>query len=102
MNEKLPQFRRLILGLYWLFFLYHLVRDILQLYHVDSIFNTIAARSNHQWCRGDINYCSYITFPVELFALIAIPMIWNRKKAGAIEILVYLTFPVLVLMWALP
>ena len=88
--------------MYWLYFFYHLIRDILQIYHVDSFLTTIASRSNHQWCRGDINYCSYITFPVELFALIAIPLIWNRPRVGTVEVLVYITFPLLVLMWVLP
>ncbi len=102
MNDKLPRLRKYILSLYWLYFLYHLIRDILQLYHVDSIFATIAARSNHQWCRADVNYCSYITFPIEIFALIFIPIIWNKDKIGITEALVYCTLPLLVLMWALP
>lgn len=71
------------------FFIVHLIRDILQIYHVDTPLATLL-RTNHLWCRP---YCDYATLPHETFGIIGSSMVLRRNKAGVLGIIILLSLP---------
>lgn len=55
----------------------HLLRDILQIYHVNTPLATIL-KTNHTFCRP---FCDYVTLPPEIFIIIASIISLTKKKA---------------------
>lgn len=56
----------------------HLLRDILQIYNIDTPLATIL-KTNHTFCRP---FCNYVTFPPEIFLIIASLFVLGMKKFG--------------------
>jgi hypothetical protein len=81
------KFLKIIFTLLLVFFIIHLVRDLLQVYHVNTPLATML-RTNHLWCRP---YCDYATFPHEIFGIIASSIVLRRNKVGILGILVLLS-----------
>jgi len=92
MNNKISKIALLII---LLFSVYHLMRDILQIARVNTIFANMF-HWEHFWCKP---YCDYIFFPPQLFNIVAIPIILKRKKFGVLGILVLLTIPYGLWAW---
>ena len=86
---------------YFLWAVYHTIRDVLQLLDVNTFIATIGHRRPN-WCIPFGDSCNYITFPIEIYVLIAVPLVWNRKKIGTPEVLILLTLPITLLMWLFP
>ena len=101
MNDRSLKLWHWILGIYWVWGLYHLVRDILQLMQISTFIADLGHRRPN-WCVPLGDYCNYITFPIEIYVLIAVPLIWNRRKIGIPEVLVLITLPATVIMWLWP
>ncbi|OGF99974.1 hypothetical protein A2Y99_01465 [Candidatus Gottesmanbacteria bacterium RBG_13_37_7] len=59
-------------------FIYHLIRDIFQIYSISHPLIDIWHR-NHLWCKP---YCNYITLPSEIFIIIASVVILRRNRVG--------------------
>jgi hypothetical protein len=90
-----------VLGMYWVWGIYHLIRDVLQQLEVSTFIADFVHRKP-LWCQSIPGYCDYITFPLEIYVIIAVPLLWNRKKIGIPEILVLITLPATVIMWLWP
>ena len=95
------KWRQMILAIYFVWGVYHLLRDILQQMEVSSFIADLGHRYP-LWCRPLNGYCNFITFPLEIYVIIAVPLIWKRKKIGIPEILVLITLPATVIMWLWP
>jgi len=83
------KFWRYILVLGLLFFVYHFVRDILQILGYHHLLLDIGSRMRY-WCGP---YCEYITFPPEIFGIIALSIILKRNRFGLLGIILLLTLP---------
>lgn len=60
------KFLKLIFLIILILSLYHLIRDILQIFNLDSRFTNILHRP-HTWC---LNYCDYVTLPLDLLEIV--------------------------------
>ena len=78
--------------------IYHLVRDVLQMVKIENILTQIGSRT-HLWCG---TYCDYITLPFDFFIIIASGIILRRKKVGILGIGVVVAIFLFLLMWLLP
>ena len=78
-----------------LFFSYHFVRDVLQIFGVQNYFIDIWHRE-HVWCKS---YCRYVTLAPEIFNIVAIGVILKRSRVGILGVIVLLLIPVWLLMW---
>ncbi len=83
------KFFKFIFTLLLAFFIVHLLRDILQIYHVDTPLATLV-RTNHLWCRP---YCDYATLPHEIFGIIASSIVLRRNSIGILGILTLVSLP---------
>lgn len=83
------KFWRSLFTLLLAFFIIHLIRDIMQIFHIDNPLATIL-RTNHLWCRP---YCDYATFPHEILGIIASSVVLKRNKLGLLGLLVLLSLP---------
>lgn len=70
--------------------IYHLIRDILQTYGLDSAFTNIGHRP-HVWCAP---YCDVITWPFDIAAIVMAVIILKRNKS---EVLGYALIALLVI-----
>ena len=86
-------FLRTVFWLILLFSIYHLLRDVLQIFAVENIFTTIFHRP-HTWCGW---YCDWIMLPFELGAIAGAILVLQRDRIGMIGILTLLFPPVLFL-----
>lgn len=68
-----------------LFSIYHFLRDILQTLNFDNSFTNIFHR-DHYWCRP---YCDLVTYPLDLFGIIAALIILRRNKSGVLAKILY-------------
>ena len=94
MEKKLPI-------LFWIILLgatYHLVRDIMQIMGVQNLFAQIG-HVDHEWCKSI--YCDYVTFPVEIFIIVASIVIIKRNKFGSLGLLVLFALFAGLFMWFL-
>ncbi len=77
----------------FVFSLYHLARDVLQTFNLESAFTDVMHRS-HAWC-GD--YCDIVTWPLDIAGVIVAGLVLRRNKVGTIGV-VLLT---MLLLWPL-
>lgn len=101
MDDRILKHWHLVLSIYYIWSVYHLLRDLMQVLKVDTFIANVGTRS-HTWCSSDINYCGYLTFPLEIYNLIVIPFVWKRNKIGTPEIIVLFTIPITIIMWLWP
>ena len=87
-----PKYWTFLMYCLLLFSVFHVVRDILQILHIDNIIST-SLHTNRAWCNP---ICDYITFPPEIFIIIAAFIILRRKKFGILGIVALILF----LLWA--
>ncbi len=80
---------RVIFLLLLLFFIFHTIRDILQIFDIKTPLATFL-QTNHPWCRP---YCDFVTFPLELFGIVGSLIVLKRKTVGLVGILVLLSLP---------
>lgn len=73
-----------------IFFIYHLIRDILQILNVNNLFSNIGHRL-HEWCKP---YCNYVTIPPELFGIVASAIVLIRNKVGMTGKILLLSLPI--------
>ena len=85
-------FLRTLVILIFLFAVYHLIRDVLQIMGVENILTGIL-HWDHVWCG---QYCNQITLPVEAGAMIGSAVVLKRNRLGRLGIFV-LYFPLLML-----
>jgi hypothetical protein len=77
------------------FSLYHLLRDILQDYHVVN-FATNFLKMNKNWCSP---YCDFITIPFEVFLIVSAIIIVKRNKTGLVGYLAITIFIIWTMMF---
>lgn len=80
------------------FFIYHFVRDIMQIMGAANIL-TIIGHRDHLWCGS---YCKQITIIPEILSIIAIVFIFHRKKFGTTGIVLFLSLPLWIVATLLP
>ena len=90
-NRTVIFFKVILLGA-----VYHLVRDILQIIGVQNVITEIG-HMDHKWCRSF--YCDYVTFPVEIFIIVASVIIIKRKRGGILGQVVIVSLLASLLMW---
>src|ERR1700674_2250405 len=61
-----------------LFSIFHLIRDILQIFHIDNIIS-VSLHTSRIWCNP---ICDYITIPPEVFIIVVSIIILLRRKFG--------------------
>jgi hypothetical protein len=71
------------------FFILHFVRDLLQIFDVNTPLAT-TLQTNHKWCRP---FCDYATLPHELFGIIATVLVLKRNRLGILGLLILLSLP---------
>jgi hypothetical protein len=75
---------------------YHLVRDILQIIGVQNIFTQIG-HVDHEWCVS--MYCDYVTFPVEIFIIVASIVVIKRRRCGVLGLVVIFSLLISLVIW---
>jgi hypothetical protein len=94
----LPSFISVIFWAVLLFSIYHLVRDLLQAFNLDSVFTNIGHRS-HQWCGS---YCDVLTIPFDVLGVIISAIVLKRGRGGRLGLILMATLPLLVIFALLP
>lgn len=80
-----------------LFFIYHLVRDILQIYELEYFWVTVWHRTP-QWCRA---YCDYTTLPHDFLAIGGSISVLREKRLnflGKLTLLSVIIWPIAMLI----
>jgi len=80
------------------FSVYHLVRDIVQIIGIRSVF-TDFFHWPHVWCSV---YCDYMTVPFEAGAIVGSIIVLKRNRVGLIGMLSFLFLPLLFIFTVLP
>ncbi len=80
--------------------LYHFVRDIMQIIGVNNIlFHIGEFHPSPKWCGA---YCSYVTFPPEIFHIIVSTIVLKRNKVGALGVLGLVVLSFWLVVWFTP
>ncbi|HEX8762961.1 MAG TPA: hypothetical protein VF733_04370 [Candidatus Saccharimonadales bacterium] len=77
---------------------YHLIRDLLQTFDMDSAFTNIAHRP-HEWCG---QYCDVVTIPFDVITIAVSAYILKRNKVGKMGIALLATLPLWLIFSLLP
>lgn len=77
---------------------YHLIRDLLQTFNLDSTFTDIAHRP-HEWCGG---YCDVVTIPFDLLGILIAAIVLKRNRVGALGVVLLAALPAFVVFTLLP
>ncbi len=80
------------------FSIYHLVRDILQIFDFHSNFTNVMHRP-HLWCKP---YCDYVTLPLDILGIVGSAVVLRRNDLGVIGALILMLFPLWLLALILP
>ena len=66
--------------IYFIFicFVYHLIRDVLQVFEIHSVFTNFFHRP-HLWCS---QYCDFVTIPLDLLGIYGAVIILKRNYIG--------------------
>src|SRR6266700_920875 len=83
--------------IYFLFFfsIFHLIRDILQIEHIDNLLSA-SLHTSRTWCNP---ICDYITIPPEIFIILASPFILLKNRFGLLGKIVIVVFVVWLSAW---
>jgi hypothetical protein len=87
-QAMLHTFRKLSLLILIIFSVLHLIRDLLQIGHVDTWLTT----SLHTATAYCTPYCDYITLPFEISIIIIGSLVLKRKHVSLFEVSLYLIF----------
>jgi hypothetical protein len=87
--------KRLLFTTLLFFAIFHLIRDILQNYHIENFVSTFL-KLEKNWCS---NYCNAITIPFELFILAGAAIVIKRDRMGLLGRLVIAVFLIWVGMF---
>jgi len=101
MGDRAFQIWKLVMAIIFLWSAIHLIRDVMQVVGMHNILTEVANRS-HKWCEPLGSLCGYTSFPPEIFNLIVIPIIWQRKEMSILGWLVIASPTVVLLMWLFP
>jgi hypothetical protein len=77
---------------------YHLVRDLLQTFNLDSASTDIAHRP-HEWCG---QYCDVVTIPFDVITIAVSAYILKRNKVGRLGIVLLASLPLWLIFSLLP
>ncbi len=77
---------------------YHLIRDLLQTFSLDSAFTDIAHRP-HEWCGG---YCDVVTIPFDILGIVIAAVVLKRGRVGIQGIALLAMLPVWIAFTLLP
>lgn len=77
---------------------YHFMRDLLQLFGLDSAFTDIAHRP-HVWCG---QYCDIVTIPFDIISIVISTIVLQRKRVGVLGIILLATLPLWLFFTLLP
>lgn len=80
------------------FFVYHLMRDMLQIYGTSN-FLTQIGHTKHFWCK---DYCNQVTLIPEIFGIIASVLVIKNKRVGVLGFILLTTLPIWLLFQFLP
>ena len=101
MGNRTLQLWKLVMTTIFLWSVIHLTRDIMQVLGMHNIMTEVAYRS-HEWCESLGKLCPYTSFPLEIFDLIVIPIIWKKKEMSIYGWMVMVSPLIVLLMWLLP
>ena len=99
MKEQIYRYWRYIFIILLVWSFYHLVRDIST--DIFGIHHPVFDFGHREypglyWCSP---YCTYTTFPLEIFNIIAIIVVLRRNKIGILGIIVLMTLPIWLFGW---
>lgn len=77
---------------------YHLIRDLLQIFDMDSAFTDIAHRP-HEWCG---QYCDVVTIPFDVITITISAYILKRNRVGKLGIALLASLPLWPIFSLLP
>ena len=95
----MSKFLRWVTILFLGFFIYHLIRDILQIFNIRGNIIADLFITSHYWCRP---YCDYITIPPEVIGTVLSLVILKRKKFGLLGIVVLACITFIFIGFLLP
>lgn len=82
-----------------IFFVFHTVRDFLQIFNIYGNIFADLLRSKHNWCRS---YCDYVTLPPEAFGIVSSIVVLKRSKIGILGIGAFLAIFIFLIEFLLP
>jgi hypothetical protein len=77
---------------------YHLIRDLLQTFNLDSAFTDIGHRS-HQWCG---QYCDVVTIPFDVVGILVAATVLKKNRLGMRGAALLATLPLWAIFTLLP
>lgn len=93
LTRLFSKYWKLFVWVLCIFSIYHTIRDILQIQHIDNIIS-MSFHTSRTWCNP---ICDYITFPPELYIIIISPILLYRKKFGKLGASMIICFSI----WAI-
>lgn len=95
----MSKIRKIIFLILLVYFIFHTIRDVLQILNLYG--NPLAdlLKTNHSWCRP---YCDYVTLPPDLLGIIGSVIVLNRNKTDLIGVFVILAFLSIQIGFLLP
>lgn len=97
-NETMNKILKVVFYAILLFFVYHLIRDLLTNVGFHNYILDFAHRPKTLWC-GRI--CPWVTVPPEIIAIIASIVVLKRNYSGTLGVLVLLQVPIWIMFIAL-
>ncbi len=91
-------YQQVLLWGVFIFFAYHLVRDVLQIMGVETWLTQVGHRP-HIWCAS---YCKEVTLLPEILTVLVTSWLLYRKKFGPLGWVVIGSLPFWVILWLLP
>lgn len=92
-------FWRLIFISFLIFFVFHTLRDLLQIFNIRGNFITDFYSIKHTWCNV---YCDYVTIPADLLGLLSSGIVLRRNKFDFWGFTAFISFAFVLLGFLLP
>lgn len=95
----MPKVLKTIFIFLFVYFIFHTIRDILQILNLYGNPISDMFRTNHNWCRP---ICDFITLPQELIGIFLSFIVLKRNRAGMLGIIAVIAFILMLFGFLLP
>jgi len=95
----MPKVLKTIFIFLFVYFIFHTIRDILQILNLYGNPISDMFRANHNWCRP---ICDFITLPQELIGIFLSFIVLKRNRAGMLGIIAVIAFILMLFGFLLP
>lgn len=95
----MPKALKTIFIFLFVYFIFHTIRDILQILNLYGNPISDMFRTNRNWCRP---ICDFITLPQELVGIFLSFIVLKRNRAGMLGIIAVIAFLLMLVGFLLP